>query len=423
VDHLARLRRVNATTKRGARGVGIQTWFPYYAGFSEQWAALALGALALRNDAVVLDPWNGSGTTTRMAALMGYEAQGIDLNPVASVIASAKLANAADAEHLEGIFSQIVLNAKHLNINVRPDDPLRAWLSRELCSAVRRLLQSTLSLLATKPDGSTVDPFTEPPPPLASLFTLCLLRAARKVARIREASNPTWFSPEGIGCSSEATLLRHMRACAEQFARDLSSNRACVNARIELGDARCLKVETATVDAILTSPPYCTRLDYVVSTSFELAVLGANGATISTLRRTSMGTPLMRREDAETDSFGKKTSSLLEKIKRHPSKNSDNYYYPSYVQYFSDARRALCELARVTKRKAPIVMVLQSSYYKEIPIDLSSLYLDIAAEHGMYGERVQRQPVKKVLTDINRSARKHLSSRKYYEDVIVLEAR
>ncbi|WP_410712175.1 DNA methyltransferase [Bradyrhizobium sp. BEA-2-5] len=40
---------------------------------------------------VVLDPWNGSGTTTSVANGAGLTAVGIDINPAMAVVAKARL--------------------------------------------------------------------------------------------------------------------------------------------------------------------------------------------------------------------------------------------------------------------------------------------------------------------------------------------
>ncbi|MFP3608446.1 hypothetical protein, partial [Paraburkholderia sp. SIMBA_053] len=58
------------TAKRSPTRKGLEGWYPYYAGYTEQFAqgiiAAASGGCRLR----VLDPWNGSGTTTRAATTL-----------------------------------------------------------------------------------------------------------------------------------------------------------------------------------------------------------------------------------------------------------------------------------------------------------------------------------------------------------------
>src|SRR5688572_29646731 len=62
---------------------------PYFAMFPEQFVAKQLFAYSKRGD-VVFDPFCGRGTTIFESLLNGREAAGVDINPVAACIASAK---------------------------------------------------------------------------------------------------------------------------------------------------------------------------------------------------------------------------------------------------------------------------------------------------------------------------------------------
>lgn len=62
-------------------------WYNYYAGFSDSFVREILKSLELPQEAIIRDPWNGSGTTTLNCALAGYNVIGIDLNPVMNIIA------------------------------------------------------------------------------------------------------------------------------------------------------------------------------------------------------------------------------------------------------------------------------------------------------------------------------------------------
>nr|WP_041284714.1 DNA methyltransferase [Desulfoscipio gibsoniae] len=49
-----------------------------------------LDRITIQKGATVLDPWNGSGTTTLVAAERGYKAIGFDINLVMFIVAKAK---------------------------------------------------------------------------------------------------------------------------------------------------------------------------------------------------------------------------------------------------------------------------------------------------------------------------------------------
>src|SRR5690625_7356069 len=49
-----------------------------------------LDYFSLDFDSIILDPWNGSGTTTEISSGLGYDSVGFDLNPVMLIVARAR---------------------------------------------------------------------------------------------------------------------------------------------------------------------------------------------------------------------------------------------------------------------------------------------------------------------------------------------
>lgn len=67
--------------RNGSEINGKAGFFDFYAGYSTSFVADVLRYWNLPGNSVILDPWNGSGTTTDIASKMGYKAIGYDLNP------------------------------------------------------------------------------------------------------------------------------------------------------------------------------------------------------------------------------------------------------------------------------------------------------------------------------------------------------
>lgn len=80
IDKEASSPRLNSPKRAGARTRSTPESYPYYAGFSEAFVADVMSLHELPEDALVLDPWNGSGTTIKSAWDAGYNAMGYDLN-------------------------------------------------------------------------------------------------------------------------------------------------------------------------------------------------------------------------------------------------------------------------------------------------------------------------------------------------------
>lgn len=413
------------STKPSVRRTGIESWFPYYAGYSARFVEEVVHSLDVPFRCRILDPWNGSGTTTAVADRMGYDAIGFDINPVAVTVASARLVRPQDALHSEGLVQEI-LSIANRELDVPTSDPLTPWLSRRIRNRYRSIEFAILDLLGSR-KGRRVDPTKDAMPPLASFLLLCLVRAAKTFTKSADKSNPTWSQPERAGDAHpsklDAAFVRMVRTCAEDTEREILQSSTRVTASYSrLADSKYLPLETGSVHSVITSPPYCTRLDYAKATEFELAALGiaTDGEFYRLLRESAMGTNLIRANGdiVATNRLPAMVSDLLKNIGSHPSKASSGYYLKHFSQYFEDAQRSINEIARVLVPNGSAVLVVQSSYYKEIPIPLGDLYVSMAKRAGLKAKIVHRIPVKKVISSLNTRATKYLQDREYSEDVV-----
>lgn len=409
--------------------VGVESWFPYYAGYSQEFVVETLLALGAKPGWNVLDPWNGAGTTTQVADAIGCNAIGFDLNPVAALVAAARLTRAADAQHSAGLAEELLSIATRTPTAVLTEDPLGEWLSPRLVRRYRSIEGAILDLLAARA-GVRVSLNSVTPPPFAAFFLLCLVRAGKGLSRRKQSSNPTWVTPARRRDASASVLdkafLQTVAQCAyDSTTQSLPTQPARPTASsVAIADARAIPLEGASIDAVVTSPPYCTRIDYFRATLFELAALGigASSSQYGDLRRAAMGTNLMRAcEQNSRSPHAEPVVDLLCRIAKHPSKASATYYSRSFQQYFTDAHQSLSELKRVLRPEATAVLVVQSSYYKDIPIPLGQLFEAMGENLGMKSQVVLSTRVRRVLATINPRATFHLKNRQYTEDVVALQ--
>lgn len=406
---------------------GIESWFPYYAGYSTRFVEETLSALRLRSGAIVLDPWNGAGTTTTVADANGYDARGFDLNPVAALVASARLVRAEDARHSLGLAKELLSVADRQTCPVDPSDPLLLWLTKRATRRYRSIESAILSLLGTY-NGRVIDLRKDTPPPFASFFVLCTIRAAKQFAKFRANSNPTWSMPEERADFTESVFDKAFVAVVESYCKDIqptmfdAASKRPSSSAIMRGDVRAIPLKRNGVDAVITSPPYCTRLDYFKATQFELAALHIDESTpeLRAMRECAMGTNLMRKEQGEENELPTEVRAILKRIKSHPSKASDTYYYKHFLQYFVDANCAVKEIHRVLKPGRCAVLVVQSSYYKSIRVTLADVYESLARSVGMSACTVLSVPVRKTLASINSRATQYRRQRRYTEDVVAM---
>lgn len=414
--------------RRPAAKTGIESWYPYYAGYTEAFARGVIRVLGKDQTLTVLDPWNGSGTTTRVAHEMGHRAIGFDLNPVANVVASAKIVNADDAASITGLARRL---AEAERGRVSNTDPLIPWMANSVIAQYRAIESRILAELATSRDGLIASPQEGNLPPLAAFMLLALIRAARDAASVNRGTNPTWTRP-GLGRKrlvrdlGQRWVARIIEMSRELQEAALDSSALPWAGRIATGDARALPLGPSDVDLVVTSPPYCTRIDYVVSSSFELAALGVDSGstTFLRLRRATMGTPLARCQGAITrpaHSWPASVRGLLEAIRTHRSKASSSYYYKTFHQYFADAEASIRELHRVLRPGGVALFVVQTSYYKELCVDLPSLYVDLGTSLGLDAHVIGQAAVRRSLAQIHPHSLHHRRESQYREAIVALE--
>ncbi|WP_416963122.1 DNA methyltransferase [Streptomyces sp. Agncl-13] len=388
-DVLPGVRKAGALSpKRPAvETAGLADVFPYYAGFSFEWARhhLAQHETELVSGATVLDPWNGSGTTTLAAQSLGLDAIGLDLNPVANVVAKLRAQDYTQAEEVKRPHSGTEVCVD--------DDPLTAWLAE---STIRRVRQ--WCKVGEDSRGSTRD-----------LLTVALFRAIREVTKKFEGSNPTWVKRAKDAADTvlvaneelDVIIERHVRFVSSRVGTQPFSKRA----HIMTADSRKMPIASGAVDIVVTSPPYLTRIDYAVAYSRELALLGVNISSDRSLRAGLMGTTLIRRQAEAPVAVGKVGSALLSLIQKHDSKASSGYYLKQAQQYLTDLSSGLDEITRVCRSSATMHLVVQDSFYKDVHVPLAGICIDEATMRGwVLKNEPERFPVRRTLTSLNKFA-------------------
>jgi hypothetical protein len=311
-------------------------------------------------------------------------------------------------------------------------DPLETWFTpkaaaaiREIEAAVRRhfLPESSNPVAA---DSVNSEQFSD----LAAYFYLLLFRAVRQLLRPFECSNPTWLRIPAVrrrlrtDATDAADAFRDavtatLPSVDDPFSTAWSDNNGC---DLRLCDSRHLPVETSSVGGVLTSPPYLTRLDYAVSTAPELAVLGYTRSQAERLRRKMLGTTTVDKE-VKGEPLGDYAGWCLKKIAAHESKASKSYYHKNIAQYLNGVSASVAEVSRVLAPTAPMVLVVQDSFYKDIHLDLSRIVHELGEMNGMEWIATHPFSVDRHLGRVHPHHRKHCSRMTRTESVVVMQKR
>ncbi len=376
--------------------------YPYYAGFSEQFVAAAIDGLGVTHGSRILDPWNGSGTTTYVAALRNIESHGYDLNPALVEIARARSATLSDLQRAQETWQRLALPA---GIGAAPAATQCVRLYHALHSRSSR--QRIMS------------------PAAASLLLTTLFKAMRFFSTHATTTNPSWYSSRAL--DNRPIPFENIYAIAAHLFDEMINYHSSMAMFVQRSPTvRKLNFgarnsSSLRFDLILTSPPYLTRLDYVKATLPELTLLTQlRGLDINLLRSQMMGSPLVGSTAPRTiRSWGPTAIKLLNDVASHSSKASSTYYLRFYQKYFHRLAISARNIARLLKPSGHLCMVVQDSYYKEIHIDLAKIAIEILETAGLrYVTRVNYHSDKSIAV-IN--SRAHKAGRSATESAIVLE--
>ena len=266
----------------------VHRWYRFVLSFPAHLVREYLERFEVGADQVVLDPFCGTGTTLVECKKLGVPSVGIEGHPMAWLASSAKLdwdpapdALVAEAEEIARA-AELALDGDGVVDAPAPglDHGDGATLASLPAETTRLLLRSSIS-----------------PRPLHKALTLleCIARLGteRHAKHLRVAfahsvvhsSSNLRFGPEvGLGqIRPDAPVVAPWLESVRLIALDLrlvQASRAAggrsTPAVVHLGDARTVgeRLEPASIDAVITSPPYPNEKDYTRTTRLESVLLG-----------------------------------------------------------------------------------------------------------------------------------------------------
>jgi hypothetical protein len=408
-------------------------YFDYYASFSHSFVRTLLGELGLDRGGSVLDPWNGIGTTTTVAHSLGFKIIGFDINPALCVIAKSRLLDSSVIPSLIPLSQEIITNSRRTRSEYNESEPLTQWFRPRTAAVIRSIERSIFSILIDRHTDLSVYQMhsVSNVSSLACFFYVTLFKTARSFLSSFQSSNPTWIKV-ARGEDQLIELPRESIHSAFRQALDESINSlnlvppyqresAAKSPTIDIADSRNLPLADGSILTVITSPPYCTRIDYAVATLPELSTIGChNHNPLKRLRDNMIGTPTVSdRNIGIKKEWGDRARHFLSQVGSHNSKASGTYYQKFFCQYFNDFYLSLLELDRVLASGGNCVIVVQDSYYKEVHNDLAGITIDMVANLGWKLESRTDFPVKSLLANVNKSSRQYRKGSKAVESVLI----
>ena len=414
------------------RDAPVHRWVPWIAGYSKHFVADALQR-HLTAPGVVLDPFAGVGTTLVEADLAGHEAIGFEINPYAAFASRIKLQAHRMSSHelLEaaGKLVRLAERAEHADIQPQAQAPAGFRTRAPFYSPkVERKVLLALDFIAAQQK------------PIADALRLAF--AATMVDYSNYSYEPSLGRKAAAGRPDveDFAVLERIAGKATQMAEDAAWFRSNRNGRprppgrvIEgsfLADGRDLP--PASVDLLVTSPPYLNNYHYNRNTRPHLYWLGfcQSPKDLKRLETLNFGTYWQSaREQASTElAPAVEDEEIRETIAAVRGKNPNKGIYggrgwANYATlYFNDCVRFAEAAARCLRPGATALVVIGNSILQGVPVPTDRFLAKIAAACGLQAVAVHTPRDARVGNSIVNSSIRTAAGdgQRLYESVVEL---
>ena len=408
-------------------------WYRFVLSYPPHLVRQYLNEFDLGPQGVVLDPFCGTGTTVVECKKQGVASIGVEANRMAFFACAAKVDWAPDPQKLREDAEKIAdaavkaLGADGISDEVpfmRPTETPSKRLLRTLPPEVDKLLLarsiSPLPLHKTLVLLDQIDRHGDPA--LRDHERLALAKAL--VADIGNLH----FGPEvGVGSPKpDAAVLAPWLAEVRAMAADLAGLQRLPFAGVDLhhADSRHLLtfLEPASVDAVITSPPYPNEKDYTRTTRLESVLLGMlrDKADLRSMKakliRSNTRNVYKGDDDEQWVEGHPKILAIADEIERRriemgKTSGFERMYARVTRHYFGGMKRHLADLRTILRPGAQLAYVVgdQASYLR-VMIRTGELLAEIATSLGY----------QHVRTDLFRRRLATATKEQLREEVVIL---
>lgn len=334
----------------------------------------------LTTKGLVLDPMAGSGTVLRQATNLGHRAVGFDMDPLA-VLMTRVWTTAVDEKLVDSIADRVTkriaaiqpteMKLPWMDDDVETSNFVDYWFAEPQKGDLRRIAFALNELgneLADPAEKLAVDV-------LRIALSRLIITKDKGASLARDVSHSR---PHKVREDNDFDVQPMFARSIKAVQKRLKDAPPSGGADIGLGDARALTaLDDASIDAVLTSPPYLNAIDYMRGHRLSLIWLGHRLGDLRTIRSTSIGAE--RAPDAVDDAAVLAEMRLaMGNIDQLPNKFSS-----MINRYNQDIRRMVCEIARVLKAGAHATFVMGNSCLRGVFIRNSDAVATAARHAGL----------------------------------------
>ena len=416
-----RFNRRNVSYQKN-KNKNLHRWLKYKEGFSAELVEILLNDFKLRKGDVVMDPFMGSGTTAMVSVMNGYNCIGFDILPMSRISIDAKLSVFDyDVEELRK------LRKKVLSVEIPKDFEGH---TSEISITKEGYPNQTNRELAFYKQHFHESRYSENAKTLLELSTINVLERISYSAKDGQYLRWNHRCPKIVRAEAErkekglkplvvrldkGDLPSLKEALSEELDKVIddiilfrrnNDNPDAVRCDFTQGSAlyELPKIKSDSVDAVITSPPYCNRYDYTRTYALELAYLGITDEDIKRLRQDLVSCTVENRSKVGAlhdyyagigalDRFEKimdivSGNEALSEIRNALTQRNDNGEINNrgvlkmVDGYFTELAFLFAELFRVCKSGAYVAFVNDNVRYAGEVIPVDFLTTDIARQLG-----------------------------------------
>jgi len=320
---------------------------------------------------MILDPMAGSGTVLRTISEIGYDGIGIDVDPLAVIMSKAWTSKINEFKFLKSS-EKLLRRAKNLKLS----DTSLPWIDKDIetrnfvefwfaSSQIRELKK--LCCLVNSYRGS-----------YSSLFKVAFSRLIITKSRGASlAADVSHSRPHKTKHSNEFKVFDEFQISCNKLAKLINPEKLLGNIKIERGDARNLKsIKNASIDSIITSPPYLNALDYMRGHKLSLVWFGYKVGDLIAIRGESVGVERAPIEHSNI-AHARKIVRGLYRFKQLPVRTQNIIY-----RYALDMDSIFRESSRVLKKNRNATFVIGNSSLHGVYIKNTKIAEEAAVQHG-----------------------------------------
>ena len=358
-------------------------WYYYKEGFSPFLVEKAIEQTGIGKDDLIIDPFNGSGTTTLTSSLNGHKSVGIEVNPFTSFLSEAKIKNANISE-FEKWKSKVLISLDKESLS-----PLIGFSTFSKTNKLEKWLFNNPVLNSFEAGWQLTNSISSYH--IRKLVRLALISSAMqncnatrdgKCLRYRENWEKKKFDKNSFSHALELNLT-HIKTDIQE--KPITEKAILIN-----GDCRKILQSTDEFKSFklcITSPPYLNTFDYtdIYRPELFLGKFINDADSLYNLRLHTVRSHVQAKWKEPTQSdFG----FLYDKTMKYINENKENLMHkniPLMIQaYFEDMLNILKQLKAKADKDAQVWFVVSNSAYAghEVPVDL--IIGDLASKAGWF---------------------------------------